>query len=72
MSNKVALSDVVSYAQCHVRKPLEPPSRSIDAPSLKEDSENEALFAQASSVPNFVAGSGALDRLVNTANAYVR
>lgn len=49
-----------------------PPSAHSSAPSAHNDSQNDASFAVAIGVPNLVAGSGSLDRLVDTARNYAR
>lgn len=69
MSDNFALSDVKTYAQHHVRKP---PSAHSSAPSAHKDSQSDASSAVAIGVPNLVAGSGSLDRLVDTACDYAR
>ena len=53
-------------------------SKPIDAPSLNEGSESDTSYAEGIGVPDHVAvpaalaGSGSLDRLVDTARDYAR
>lgn len=48
------------------------PSDPAIAPSPGEDNENDGSETDSISVPNLVAGSGSLDRLVDTARDYAR
>ena len=54
------------------------PSRPANAPSLNEDGESDSSYAEDVGVPNnaavpaALAGSGSLDRLVDTARDYAR
>ncbi|AXI49300.1 integrase (plasmid) [Sulfitobacter sp. SK012] len=50
------------------KSPLDP----TNAPSPNEDSERDPLSGEALSLPTFVAGSGTLDRLVETARDYAK
>jgi len=52
----------------HEKSPSEP----INAPSPNEDSERGASAGEALSLPSHVAGSGTLDRLVETARDYAK
>ena len=49
-----------------------PPSWPANAPFPKAERDSDVTAAEAISVPNLVAGSGSLDRLVDTARDYAR
>ena len=42
-------------------------SEAANGPSINEDDERDTAFGEALTLPSFVAGSGTLDRLVDTA-----
>ena len=47
-------------------------SKPPNGPSVSEDNERDQPSSEALSLPSFVAGSGTLDRLVDTARDYAR
>ena len=52
--------------------PEKPPSEPPERPDLREEDESVAPASGAPALPSHVAGSGALDRLVETARDYAR
>ena len=47
-------------------------SEAVNGPSINEDNERDAGPSEALTLPSHVAGSGALDRLIDTARDYAR
>ncbi len=73
MSNKFALSDIKRYAQRHVGKPREITLRAAKrVPPSTRTTREKHLPSEALTLPSSVAGSGTLDRLVDTARDYAR